>query len=116
MKQPQMDEEGYPTAATLRALRRWPSPDPSGVLDFLAAAWHYPDFGVSRKLRPCEARVLHAKRGERFLRLATGGWSGNEDLIAAFEKNQNYFFTWRLSACGGLHIFEYLQMESEAKR
>lgn len=41
-----------------------------------------------------------------FLRFATGGWSGNEDMMHALTENYPVMACWRLSARGGLHIFE----------
>lgn len=110
MTEPEIDEDGYPTEATLDAIRTWPFQDfetSNRLLDFVAAAWHWPDFGVSHKLRPAERELVHVEDGERFLRLATGGWSGNESLIAALEKSQGAFGMWRLSASGGLEIYRY---------
>lgn len=110
------DGHGYPTPKTLRTIRKWPSDQQriNELLDLVAAAWHWPDFGVSRELRPAEAEVVHAEEGERFLRLATCGWSGNEDLIEALNRSTSlaWFFTWKLSASGGLHIFRYLNVDT----
>ena len=105
--EPTFDADGYPTKETELAIVNWPVPDVAGVLDFIAEAWHWPDFGVSFVLLPAELDLVHGDEGDKYLRLATGGWSGNEGLIAALEKNMNWLFSWRLSARGGLHIFKY---------
>lgn len=107
MKEPTFDADGYPTEETLAAIRVWPWQDVNALLDFIAEAWHWPDF-VSRELRPEEASIVHAEPEDRYLRLATGGWSGNEDLIAALRENMMArALTWRLTARGGLHIYEF---------
>jgi hypothetical protein len=107
MDAPTFDVDGYPTDDTIQALEAWPYQDIRGALDFVAAAWHWPDF-ATHDLSAHEAGVLRADPGERFLRLATGGWSGNESLIAALETNRMiHAMSWRLSAVGGLHIYEY---------
>lgn len=107
IKEPTFDVDGYPTEETLQQLQEWPIEEAGSALDFLAAAWHWADFGVSRILRPAEAEIVHAELDDHFLRLATGGWSGNEDLIAAFDKSYASILTWRLSTRGGLHIYQY---------
>ena len=103
------DRDGYPTKATLNKIRNWKVKDINGLLDFIAKAWKYQDWGVCFTLNKEEAKILFAEKGERYLRLATGGWSGNESLIKAFKENKNYLwmFTWQLSARGGLFIFKY---------
>lgn len=101
------DVEGYPTEDTLDRLIHWDWRDVAGALDFMAAAWHWPD-SVRRELLPAEREVLHAEDDAPFLRCATGGWSGNEDLIDALCANERLWArAWRLSTCGGLHIFKY---------
>jgi hypothetical protein len=107
MTEPEFDRDGYPTEATLQALKDWPVSEPNKALDFIAAAWHW-DGNVSRNLSAAEAELVWARPDNSFLRFATGGWSGNEELIAAFRTNTNYALTWCLSARGGLHIFRYL--------
>jgi hypothetical protein len=101
-------EDDYPTDAALKRIEQWPYQDIAGCLDFVASIWHWPDFGVSHELRDEEWRIVRAKPGERYLRLATGGWSGNEEIVAAIKTNYMLrALAWRLTARGGLHIFQY---------
>lgn len=106
-EQPEFEDGDYPTDWTLDLIRRWPIEHTNRGLDFVADAWHWPEFGVSRELRPEEAVVAHAEPGERHLRLATGGWSGNESIVAAMRENFAFMCRWRLSGSGGLHIYAY---------
>ena len=100
--------DDYPTDAVLKRIAEWDAlKDACGCLEFVAEAWHWPDF-VKYQLTPAEREVVLADDGDEFLRLATGGWSGNESLISAmFENTLLRAFTWRLSSRGGLHIFEF---------
>lgn len=98
----------YPTDAALAKIEAWPWEDAAGLLDFVRAIWHWPEFGVSDELRPHEAEVVHAEPEDRFLRLATGGWSGNESIIGALDRNVVAIaMLWCLSSRGGLHIYKY---------
>ena len=108
-----MDEGEYPSDKMLKKLRNWPIDEANNALDFLAQEWWCPDFGVSHKLRREEAKVVHAERGDKFLRLATAGWSGNESLIYSFKRSYAWMMTWRLSSVGGLHIFKYVNRHTE---
>lgn len=102
-----MPIEDYPTDEVLDALRLWNINDAAAGLDFLAANWHWPEFGVCYDLKRYELEMLDASEGERFLRLATGGWSGNEELVSAFMQSLASVITWRLKMRGGLWIFQY---------
>jgi hypothetical protein len=112
---PQIDVDewtdgGYPTDAALKRIEEWEPMDANACLDFVAAIWHWPDFGVSHELRPSESEIVHAEPHHRHLRLATGGWSGNESIVAAMKHNAVFrAFTWQLTAAGGLHIFRYME-------
>lgn len=107
MKLPTFDADGYPSDETIEAIEQWAWQDAAGCLDFVKAAWHYPEYARD-EITAGEAEVLHAEKTEKYLRLATGGWSGNEDLIAAIRHNQMvHALTWRLNARGGLHIYRY---------
>lgn len=108
-------DDDYPSEETLNALRTWPWQDCAEALDRLKAEWHWPDC-ASHALRPEEALLVHADESDRFLRLATGGWSGNESLVSAYEANGLCTaFTWRLHAIGGLHIYRYTSYPSTAQ-
>lgn len=101
------DVVDYPTDEELGRLEHWPPYDVAGALDFAASLWHWPDL-AARELTAGEASVVRAEPGERYLRLATGGWSGNEEIVAALKTNMILrSLSWRLSAAGGLHIFQY---------
>jgi len=101
----------YPTVDALERIESWPADDVNGALTFAAELWHYPDFGVSYELSPEERAVVHADEGERYLRLATGGWSGNEEIVSALRSNIWVMaHCWRLSARGGLHIFQFVEV------
>jgi hypothetical protein len=104
-----MDRDGYPTAKTLQRLRTWPDKDVNGALDFLAECWGGHGY-VSSELHGNEASVIDDDSEASYLRLATGGWSGNEDLIDALSENSIVWsLTWCLSGRGGLYIFKYLE-------
>jgi hypothetical protein len=39
------------------------------------------------------------------VRMATGGWSGNEELISEIDRTFFSFFYWQFSRRGGLHVY-----------
>jgi hypothetical protein len=97
----------YPTDAALERLATWPHQDVAGALDFAKAIWHWPDF-ARHELDAHETAILHAAPDDKFLRLATGGWSGNEEIVRALNCNLMIrALAWRLHARGGLHIYQY---------
>jgi hypothetical protein len=102
------DQDGYPTDVALRVIAE--EPDVTTALDLVKGLWRYPDC-ASTTLTTHEDALVNHSNGEgnrKFLRLATLGWSGNEELIDAMRRNTLLWMTsWRLSASGGLHIFEY---------
>ena len=106
-----IDSDGYPTPKALRLVRSTASP---AVFEVLRGAWWMPDRGVQNTLSKAEsAMVGRRERGNTLWRFATGGWSGNEELIDQFEKTWTWRMTWRLSASGGLYIFEVPKYEIE---
>lgn len=101
------DVDGYPTDETLKRIEDWPYTDINGCLDFVQSCWHWPDC-ASNKLRPEEVDIVGERDGERFLRLATGGWSGNESVVCALRNNRVVWaIAWQMHARGGLFIFKY---------
>ena len=77
-------------------------------LDFVIDSWDNQYGAVSRTLSSTELSMVCAQKGERFIRFATGGWSGNEALIAALQRNtQVDTFSCVATVRGGLHIYQY---------
>ena len=106
MTEATFDRDGYPTDEALLHLEQLANP--AETLDYARELWNRAYGSAGELLKPSENAVVHAKPGERHLRLATGGWSGNESVIGALKANiLVWAFTWQLSASGGLHIFKY---------
>lgn len=81
----------YPTNKQLDAIKKWDPLDSHGLLEYVRELWAYPDY----------VKV----KGKKYT-FATGGWSGNEDIIAALEKNLVFHaICWYASYRGGKHIY-----------
>ena len=89
-----LDEHGYPLEESLDALKDF---DPikqtkADFLKLLSETWKW--------WKP------ECVDGDR-LRLATGGWSGNEETMTALRKNFLFHgLCWQSSHRGGLHIYD----------
>ena len=101
MESPTFDTDGYPTAETLDAIKLWPHQKSRELFAFIKAAWNYPeDFD---------------EKENGVYRIVTGGWSGNESLIWALEKNFIVHAScWMSSRRGGLHEYELPEFMKEA--
>lgn len=96
LPEPAFDNEGYPTDATLVMIQHWPYKDFLLLMDFVRKAWRYPE------------RFTEAidEEGHIFI-LSTGGWSGNEDIIAALQQHRLFWATcWDMSRRGGHYGFK----------
>lgn len=110
MNPDKFDEDGYPTPEALKAIED--ADVCNDALDLLRETWNTRYGTVSEDLSDGEKEVVYIFDGRRHVRFTTGGWSGNEEALAAFRKNWlAYFMTWCLSAAGGLHIFQYLGVD-----
>jgi len=75
MNEPVIDIDGYPTDDTVEFLEHWQNfKDDKEAMDFALKAL--------KKL--CYATV---KQENNYIYIATGGWSGCEDIIRAMKKN-----------------------------
>lgn len=90
--EPNFDSSGYPTDDTLDTIKSWAYPF-DGFWNFVKSAWN--------------CRYGKIAENDRLVKLITGGWSGNEDIIAALQDN-NFFWTlyWQASVRGGLEVFK----------
>ena len=101
-----MDDDGYPTEATLEAIKNWSYEDFHSLMDFIKSAWAYPDFWSE------ENTVDEFFADKKIIRyhVSTAGWSGNESMIRAMQDNFVFWaFSWVQSRRGGHYIFELPQ-------
>lgn len=87
-----LDKDGYPTEETLAVIRKWPTNNLDGLMEFMRSIWRPKDW--IRKDSDGEWHVY------------TAGWSGNEDMLDALQENHAFWKTyWQSSKRGGHHIF-----------
>ena len=89
-----MDKHGYPDANELQQIKNWPYNDFFGLMEFIID-----DLGWDK-------HGWHKQEDGRYS-MSCGGWSGNEEIISAMERN--YIFwgqCWESSKKGGHHEFE----------
>lgn len=102
-------EEEYPTKEQLSKIQEWDYQDGGyfDLADYVISLWHFPDWAVYRDWAKDDYG-----REYRELRLATAGWSGNEDIISALHKNVMFeMLCWQSSHRGGLHIYHIPKLE-----
>jgi hypothetical protein len=111
LEQELRDEDGYPTEAALEIVSLWHWTEPEGWFQFIKSIWWAADWGWNEKDEPHEY-----KEGETVHRyyVSTGGWSGNESIIKAMEKNEMmWHWNWVQSRRGGHYIFELRELKDD---
>lgn len=97
---PTFDNDDYPTEETLETIKSWKIDSNKSIcdlLEFVGEAWAY-TFPVE----------TGGENRDAWLRVATGGWSGNESLIEALQSNYLFWaLCWLESQRGGSHKFLY---------
>lgn len=95
----------YPTEGELEKIETWQVDNLKAyheLMDFINSIWWSPDFGW--------------RRFENTYTLATGGWSGNEDIIGALRHNQIFWMMyWKSSERGGKYVFKPIRDELYGK-
>lgn len=101
MIKPTFDSDGYPTQRTLYPITEWPirsNQDIEDLLEFCKDSWKYRNYWGHTK--------GEEKSGEQWIKVSTGGWSGNEDIIGALEQNHIFWSVcWLESRKGGHYKF-----------
>lgn len=99
---PEFDENGYPTDKTLDRISEWDYKDGYvELMSYVGHAWHWNDFVYCNSIKNSFGDDVWEYT------LITGGWSGNEDIVAALRANVMFHVTcWRESHRGGKHIYE----------
>ena len=107
-----IDDEGYPTPAYLESIRSWPHESGyNNLMDYVARGWWNGNSSISKS---------HRVEKEQFVadifRLSTGGWSGNEDIIAVLHGNALfYIMCWHSSQKGGHYKYEIKRKKDGTK-
>ena len=93
-----MDKHGYPEMRELNTVSNWRAEDGYvELMKYLKDIWNYADVGYWS-----ETRIGDYLRCE----ISTGGWSGNEDLVRALQKNTMFWMMcWYMSKRGGHYEF-----------
>jgi hypothetical protein len=99
-----MTPDGYPTEEELETIRTWDHKDGLGLMAYVRERW------ALNRWREAEWSTEwpygDADRGKRLFVLATGGWSGNEDMIRAMQGNIMFWtLSWYSSHRGGRYEF-----------
>jgi len=68
-------DDSYPSDLSILAIEDWPYDKPKELLDAVRGIWQYADCGY---WEVDEHGAIHA---------STGGWSGNEEIIGALQRN-----------------------------
>ena len=99
------DVDGYPTKDCLTLISEWHHSDPTGWFEFINQQWYYADYwGWRSRVKPHRFKEDESVTEHD---LSTAGWSGNEGIIRAMEKNEMlWWLTWYQSQRGGHYIFE----------
>lgn len=83
-------DEGYPSDEETWTVAHWPingSKDVIAAFEYVRQRWSYPDYWN-------QDRKIDNGKIARIYTFSTGGWSGNEMLVDAMQRND---FLWMLS-------------------
>jgi hypothetical protein len=105
-----IDEDGYPTEEVLEIVEKWHWDDIPGWFKFINSIWHLSDWCWKEEDEPHEWSANLKQYKDRIVHrhyVSTGGWSGNESIIGAMQRNDMmWHLNWVQSRRGGHYIFE----------
>lgn len=93
-----LDEDNYPDEASLKEIKEWDILEQGvrGLLDLVKENTNWAD----RQIYIRGKKVL-------YFEYHTGGWSGNEDVIDALQRNTLFWWMcWQKSTRGGHYYFK----------
>lgn len=94
-----VDEHGYPTEWGIAQLRGFTG-SPAGFVDMIRRLWWTPSLiDVAEAVNEDGHPVMR-------VRLATGGWSGNEEVVSEIDMTFFSVWYWQSSHRGALHIYD----------
>lgn len=101
-----VDDEGYPTEWGIGQLRDFRG-SPSQLIDLLEQLWWTSTLMTVDELLDDQLRTVVR------VSLATGGWSGNEQIIDALDSTMFHLRFWESSHRGGLCVYQVPKAEWE---
>lgn len=106
-----LDEDGYPKEDALELVSKWHWSDSKGWFEFIQKMWHLSSWGWSEQ---DEENPWNKDEMVHRYYISTAGWSGNESIIKAMEKNDMLWsIHWYQSNRGGHYIFEVKKEEED---
>jgi hypothetical protein len=93
MKEPTFDADGYPSDDTIEAIEKWPTEDFVNCLKFAEKAYQKQHYGVWKKQ-------------DGWIKIATGGWSGNESIVYALKTQVYWKFLFLAQTSGGAYYIK----------
>lgn len=93
-----LDLDGYPTAEALDFISEFDVAKYGSIklVKFIQKIWKFSEWGFR----------LNGKKAKKVLYLSTGGWSGNEKIIRALQKNTAFWNKcWEKTKVGGHYKF-----------
>ena len=104
------DSDGYPTEEALNVLTKWDYADPEGAFLYMCTLWNH-SMGWLKQKESLIEPLFNSRESVNdsvWYCCATGGWSGNEDVIGALQDNTVlWMFTWSASVRGGYYEFNF---------
>lgn len=110
-----LDSDEYPTDEGLERLSNWSTNDINGAIEFMRELWHYDEWGVRDTFTDEERTVYHLDPDRRYVKLSTGGWSGNEDLMTAFRSNPLRREAILVARRAGHYVLEYVLVKTRKR-
>lgn len=99
-----LDPEFEHLSPTYR-IQHWRVDDPGGWLKFCESQWDL-SYGSWKRIENYDGLGREQRFPGTAIRFATGGWSENEEIVMAMQKNVLWHFFWKASLSGGLYILE----------
>ena len=104
-------DEGYPDDKELEFIKNFDCSKNNVriLMELIQNIWWSADWGFIKKRSYKNKKVT--------IELHTAGWSGNEDIIRALEKNKYFYMLyWQESRRGGHYKFEFDKKKWDEKK
>lgn len=95
-----VDDDGYPTEWGITQLRGFTGGTPEQFVEMVRRLWWLPQLIETAHTTDRDGRPIVR------IRLVTGGWSGNEEVIEEIDATWFRVLYWQSRHRGGLHVFE----------